>query len=378
MSGLAWLSVLIIGVLSVVALLAIKDNSRRIATLLFLWAIGLPLAYLLNLYSVHSLIEGRLLVITEALGISRMFAFALAAPATVIAGYLLHEVASTNSSTRFIARMGLALSVSAWWLLLWAGTRDHMVGEYAKCYVITDRGVEYFEERKVDPRTGMTCEWVKPQDIAPLRMLDKRLRSGQPMRRVVFRSLEEVSFFQLGSSSVVPKIWYYRSTDGYEFFDAPGVHPIYGVPLTPVNPQFAQSWVKENKDRLTKNRILDPVAAQRDASGGKVVKPSSGVSETANFGGFTFEMAFDGSYRAYLPISGKPLALPSPSNTCTFHGEKPYTVVVDSSQMPTVAYTTDGSTFLLEVMIYPQPHKMCERFTNKSTEDRVPAQQGVY
>lgn len=375
MSGLAWLSVLIIGVLSVVALLAIKDNTRRIASLLLLWAIGLPLAYLLNFYSLHSLIEGRILLITEAFGISRMIAFALAAPVTVLGGYLLHEVASTNSSTRFMARMGLAIAVSGWWLLLWAGTRDHMVGEYAKCYIITDRGIEYFDERKLDPRTGVTCEWVKPSDITPLKVLDARLRSRAPMKRVVFNTLDEVQFFYRGSNSVVPMVWYYRSEDGYEFFDAPGVHPAYGARLVPVDPQFAQAWIRENMPRLRRNSVL---ASQQKVGGGVAAGPSSRANETAIFGGFTFEKVFDGSYRAHLPITGTPLVLPNPSSTCTFYGERPESVIVDTSRKPMVAYTTDGSTFYLEYMIYPHPHKMCERFPDYKSQERAVGQQGVY
>jgi hypothetical protein len=249
MSAFAWLTILVGLILSAAALLIFRDTLRRVAALLLIWSVGIPAIYLLNYYTLHALLLGRLIRLTDAFGVSPMLAYALAAPLVVIISYTLNLLASSNSQTRFVAALTLAGGVSLWWLALWTGTRDHMMGEFAKCYSIHEDGVHYFETQQMDPRTGAMCRWVKAEDIVPLRKLDQRLRSGVPMKRITFRTLDEVAFFYPNTNSLVPKIWYYANPNGaLEFFDLPGYHPAYGERLKQMTPETARAWIRKFKE----------------------------------------------------------------------------------------------------------------------------------
>jgi hypothetical protein len=197
--------------------------------------------------------------ITEVFGFSPMLAYVVAAPLTVLAGIGLKFLASPNYNVRVLSSLVLSLFVALWWLLLWGGTRDHMVGEFQKCYTIDEDGVNYFDAMQLDPRNGIMCKWVGAEDIVPLRKLDQRLRSGIPMRRITFLVPEEVEFFYPNTSSLVPKVWYFKSQDGWlEFYDMPGTHPAYGAPLKPMTPNVAKSWMDKFKASLVPKPTTKP------------------------------------------------------------------------------------------------------------------------
>jgi hypothetical protein len=157
--------------------------------------------------------------------------------------------------------------------MLWGGTRDHMVGEFAKCYVITDRGVEYFESEQIDPRTGKKCNWVKPEEIPFLNALHKKILSGKPLQRVEFSRVEDVQFFEVGTA--FPKVWYHRQPGGkFELFDGPGVHPIFGVWLDPITPTAASEWLQTDGSKFKE----DPAAMQPEPSGNTSNSAATGNS----------------------------------------------------------------------------------------------------
>ena len=68
---------------------------------------------------------------------------------------------------------------------------------------------------------------------------------------------DPVEFFDKRSGK--PKVWYWRTESGYEFYDAPGFHPRTGGVLTSITRDVISDWLR------SQNNLKQCYIIQRDA-----------------------------------------------------------------------------------------------------------------
>jgi hypothetical protein len=232
-------------------------------------AVGIPLLWALYYLSTFDTLQGFVSNITDAFGLPSSLANAGAALLLVPAVMVFGMVVSLSGERRTMGLSLLTIGIAAYWVLIWAGTRDHLIatdGSQLRCYTISQDGVRFFETQQIDPRTGEMCQWVDRENLRYVQAIDRRLRSGEPIRPLQFRSRDEVRFFATGTSGPIPLVWYHQAPDGnYEFFDVPGVHPVLGTQLRPITQQVAEDWLGQVD--LPEGRIAttsDAVGSARD------------------------------------------------------------------------------------------------------------------
>jgi hypothetical protein len=213
-------------------------------------AVGIPLLWALYYLSTFDTLQGFVSNITDAFGLPSSLANAGAALLLVPAVMVFGMVVSLSGERRTMGLSLLTIGIAAYWVLIWAGTRDHLIatdGSQLRCYTISQDGVRFFETQQIDPRTGEMCQWVDQENLRYVQAIDRRLRSGEPIRPLEFRSRDEVRFFATGTNGPIPLVWYHQNSDGsYELFDMPGVHPIFGTQLEPISHQVAQDWLEQS------------------------------------------------------------------------------------------------------------------------------------
>ena len=265
---------LFIGVLVLVGLvLVIPWIARRyglvtaaVAVIIAL-GFGLPMFLVRYYLSTYEDLDGFVGNITEAFGLpselGKAGAVLLVVPAVTIAGMIM----SLNKERRTTGIILLTVGIAVYWVLMWAGTRDHLVtasGERLKCYSINADGVRFFQQQQVDPRTGEMCEWVDQSNIHYVQAIDARLRQGGTAQRVHPSGSSEFAFFVTGTHAPVPLVWHVRNAEGFEFFDAPGFHPLLGRQLEPVTPEVVEEWLTfPNKKKKEKRKEKKEIGTGR-------------------------------------------------------------------------------------------------------------------
>lgn len=235
-----------------------RSMGARIAVIVLVVAIGAPLLYLLNLYYARELLQVFVQNVSDALGISSMLAKAIATLLIVPVLLALGLLFSVSRQKRLAGQILLSVGVASYWFALWFATSDHWVtaeGGQMKCYTLGPDGLHLFEKEQVDPRTGDKCRWIDRSDVPYIEAIDRKLRSGTPLKPITFRSMDEVKFFATGTNGAIPLVWYHRAGDNsYELYDAPGVHPVYGTPLTAVTPSVVGELIKWIKRELQRTQ----------------------------------------------------------------------------------------------------------------------------
>jgi hypothetical protein len=214
-------------------------------------AIGIPLLVALYYHSTYATLSGFISNVAEAFGwpseIVAAISVLMIVPSTIAFGMVF----SLDQVRRRTGVFLLTLGISAYWVLVWAGTNDHMVtaeGGELKCYTISIDGVRYFDQQQVDPRTGEMCQWVNQENLRYVLAIDEKIRSGEPMRRIPEAEFAGINLFATGTNGAIPLVWYYRTDDNaIELFDVPGIHPIFGEALTAITPEIAREWLSANE-----------------------------------------------------------------------------------------------------------------------------------
>lgn len=252
-----------------------RNKSIRIVIVLATIALGVPLLHVLNLYFARDLIAGYVSAVGDAFGISEMLSKAVSALLVVPVLFSLGLFFSLSKKRRIAGQILMSVGFAAYWLALWFATKDHLVtaeGEKLKCYTISQEGVRFFAREQFDQRTGEKCKWVDQSNLQAILAIDKKLKSGEPVKQLSFGTAKEAKFFVAGTHGAIPIVWYFKSTShGYEFFDAPGVHPTFGTTLKPVTQAIVQDWVelintRSKSKREALNRQQAAMAAQKKAA----------------------------------------------------------------------------------------------------------------
>jgi hypothetical protein len=176
--------------------------------------------------------------------LARAIAVLLLVPTIIVLGMVF----SLSRQRRTLGVALVTVAIAGHSFLIWLGSREDLVtaqGEQLRCYTISEEGVRFFEREQIDPKTGERCQWVDETNARYIRAIDQKLRSGKPLTPLQFRTRQDVNFFATGTKGPIPLVWYHQTASGdYEFYDAPGVHPIFGSQLKPITPAIAETWLK--------------------------------------------------------------------------------------------------------------------------------------
>jgi predicted negative regulator of RcsB-dependent stress response len=136
-------------------------------------------------------------------------------------------------------------------LLLWFGTRDHLVG--TRCYVL-ERDRVYFGERpnEIHRLTGKMCQPITP-------LLRARLEAyNQGRRPQLFTQLPDRFFDSITGE---PIVWFGRVGKEIQLFDLVGYHPGTGEELVPITSDVIREFRDQYDKRLQDSRLpsaIDP------------------------------------------------------------------------------------------------------------------------
>ena len=153
---------------------------------------------------------------------------------------------------------------SAWFL-----TRDVWFdknGTPLKCYVITHQGVQLFDTKRFDPRTGQKCQAIS-QQLAPA------------IQRLVEHQNKNLAVAPVDPSSVVafsqrtgePLLWFVERENGEVlFFDVPGFDRDTGKPFRQVTPEYWRIVQRRlGTPRIGDTRVVTRSIVARSPDGGQ-------------------------------------------------------------------------------------------------------------
>lgn len=135
----------------------------------------------------------------------------------------------------------------------------HNKGEATKYYANTPEGIRFFDSPGYDPKYGIKLEPVTPDLIEKHQ---KKLLGMQP-KKLDIKTMEGTEFFDPITGDT--KVWYFTDSDGnYEFYDAPGFHPVYKVELKPVTPEIIRDYQRKLDENKLKKAIEQQKAIQAE------------------------------------------------------------------------------------------------------------------
>jgi len=262
------LIVLLLLALAVAIIFALRRKDQPIvfkvmAVIIASFVLGLPLLIVLYYHSTYSTIDGFVSNIAEAFGWSSKFAVGVTILLVVLTTYISGMIFSLSPGKRRVGASIFAIGLAAYYFIWDAGTRQNMftaAGGQWKCFTISAESVRFFEKQQVDPRTGEMCRLVDKENLLFIQGIDKKMRSGEAIHQILESEYANLRLFATGTSGgAIPLVWYFKAKDGtIELFDTPGVHPVYGVNLEPINTSIALEWDASIVHSKTKETLSAP------------------------------------------------------------------------------------------------------------------------
>jgi TPR repeat protein len=136
-----------------------------------------------------------------------------------------------------------------------------------KCFVLTNKGVDYYELNGKLPsaiitRTNQPCREIKPEFLLSLAAYEK----GEQLAKI-----DPISDFDLFDRSSLPKVWYSKKTDGeFILYNMMGYDLLSNEELLPVNREVAdlirlqRDEKKQKQAEIEEERQFELLAAQAE------------------------------------------------------------------------------------------------------------------
>lgn len=162
---------------------------------------------------------------------------------------------------------------SAWFL-----TRDVWFdkdGNSLKCYVITHQGVQLFDTKRFDPKTGQKCQPISQQMAPALQRLVDHQKKSEPVSPV-----DPASVAAFSQRTGEPLLWYVERENGEVlFYDVPGFDRDSSKPFKQVTPEYWRAAQRRlNTPKIGDTRLITRVISARGPEGGVSTELPAGVS----------------------------------------------------------------------------------------------------